>query len=112
MIINQVNISNIQDLPTLMRFLSPFCSQVSQALANGLNFQDNIRANYLNIKFPIIANQNMQILHGLHSNPIGYLTIRNSAGGIVYDGSGPVLGATFANLKCNVAGMTATILFF
>ena len=110
--INSVDISNQQTLPELIRFLQPFCSQVIQALNNGLNFQDNMKNSRVAVKFPSNANQNIQIMHNLNTIPIGYVTSRLSAAAIVYDGNAAVLGATYANLKCNVAGITATIIFF
>jgi hypothetical protein len=99
-------------MPDLIRILNPFCGQVAQALQNGLNFTDNIRANFVVVSFPKTANQNVQIQHGLAATPIGYVPIRISAACSIYDGVSLVIGPTFVNLKCSVAGITATILFF
>lgn len=110
--ITPVNLSNITDLTALIRFLSPFCTQVGQAMNNQVTFQDNIRASTVSVSFPSAANQNIQIKHGLPVTPIGYIAIRLSGAASVYDGVSVVLGATFANLKCSSAGINATIMFF
>lgn len=112
MIVNSVNISNLTTLSDLTRILNPFCGQVGKALQNGLNFTDNIRANTVAVTFPSIANQNIQVQHGLQVTPIGYVPIRLSAACSIYDGMSLVIGPTFVNLKCSVAGITASILFF
>lgn len=110
--INFVDLSNLKDLPNVLRFLSPFCKNVSNALQNGLSFQDNIRSSIVPVKFSTTANQNIQILHGLNAQPIGYIPIQTSAACSIYNGNSLVMNATFINLKCSVAGITATILVF
>ena len=108
--INPINIQNLSTITDLVRFLNPFCQQISNALTSNLNFQDNFKANTVVVNFGSTISQ--QIAHNLNTTPIGYLPIRTSTAGIIYDGSSLVLGATFVNLRCNVAGTTATILFF
>jgi hypothetical protein len=110
--VNAIDISSLNNMTDLVRVLNPFCSQTGKALNNGLSFQDNIRSSVVPVSFPSTANQNLQVSHGLPATPIGYIAIRLSAACIIYDGFSLVLGATFANLKCSVAGITATILFF
>ena len=110
--VNQINITNLTDVTTLVRILSPFLSQAQTAFQNGINFQDNFVATTVVVGFPSIANQNIQVAHGLATTPIGFLSILPRQACNVYAGSSTILGATFANLKCSVAGATCTILFF
>lgn len=110
--VKDINISNLTDLDEVLRFLNPFCDQVSSALQNGLSFQDNIRASIVPVSFSTNANQNLVVTHKLSATPVGYIAIRQSRACNIYDGSSLVLGNTFANLKCDTAGVTATILFF
>lgn len=112
MIVNQVYLANIGDLPNLIRFLSPFCASVGDALAGGLNFADNIRSSFVPVQFSSVAAQNILVAHKLQAIPVGYAVVQSSTFLLVCNGNSPVFGATFANLKCNVAGATATILFF
>lgn len=110
--VSSVNISNVTALNDLTRFIQPFINQVGTALNNGLTVADNFRASVVQVSFPASANTNIQIKHNLPSTPIGYLVIQFGSAGIVYNGNSLVLSATFANLKCNLGGMTATLMFF
>lgn len=109
--VSPVNISNLSNISDLVRFLSPFCGQVQSALTNGLTVADNFQANIVGVTFPSSANTNIQIKHGLSTTPVGYFVIRYSIAGSVYDGTTPVLGAQFVNLKSNTANLFAQILF-
>jgi hypothetical protein len=110
--VTPVSIINLTQMSDLTRITQPFLTQVAQALGNGLNFQDNIKSSAVPVMFSAVANQNLQVAHGLGTTPIGYLAIQKSATCDIYNGNSLVLGASFVNLKCTVAGITATILFF
>jgi len=112
MIINQMDISNLKSLEDLIRFLQPFIIQTIQAVNHGLTFADNMASSMVNVTFPATANQNLVVTHNLPVTPTGYLVIRRSAAGTIYDGISPVIGKQFINLKSNVANMTATLIFF
>ncbi len=110
--ITPINIQNLTQLSDLTRFTQPFFTQTTTALNNGLTFQDNIRSSLIAVQFPSTANQNIQIAHNLNALPTGYIPVRLSAACNVYDGLSAVIGTTFLNLKCSIAGVTATILVF
>lgn len=110
-IINSIDITNIKTVDDLVRFLGPFIKQAISALNKNLNYQDNIRSSVVNVAFPSTANSNLAVAHNLATTPIGYIPIAFSAAANIYNGSSLVFGPTFANLKCDTAGITATILF-
>lgn len=110
--ITPTSLQNLQGSSLLIQYLAPFCSQVQDALNNGLSFQDNFASSAVVVKFPSSAAQNIQIAHNLPITPSGYLIARSSTFCSICDGVSLVLGPKFANLKCNVAGVTATIIFF
>jgi hypothetical protein len=107
-----VNIQNLTTVPDICRFQNGFNQQVVTALQNGLNFQDNIRASVISIKFPAPAGTNIQVAHQLNAQPLGYFVAQSSTFMQICNGNSLVLGQTFINLKCSVAGATATIVVF
>jgi len=112
MVVNQINITNLSDLTDLIRFINPWLGQVTQAMSNGVTFQDNIRASIIKVTFPSTANQNLQVIHKLNATPVGYLPIRLSSAATVYDGVSPAVGSSVLNLKCTVASVNVTLLVF
>lgn len=110
--INKFDVSNIDDFSEASRFLQQHMDQIQAAMQKSVSFQDNIQCSIVTVSFPSTINQNLPVAHKLSVTPIGYFPIRLSAACSIYDGVSLVLGATFANLKCSVAGVTATIAFF
>lgn len=85
--------------------------ELATIINRGLNFSDNFNCTISTVADTGAANTEFSIAHGLKRIPTGYLVIRRSAGGVVYD-SGTTFTTANIYLKCTTANTTLTVIIF
>ncbi len=86
-------------------------------LINNNDISGKINGQYVIVTTPSSANTEFAVAHSLRDKngnarvPQGYIVIRRSAAGVIYDGT-TTWTTTNIYLRCNVANMSATILIF
>lgn len=103
------NLSNVKEVPELIRFIQPFLEDVGATINGGLTLNDNMAIVFTEFTFTT-ANTNYAVRHGLGRVPLGYIPTKQTVAGSLYTGVGS-WDSEIIYLKSSVA-LTATILFF
>ncbi len=96
---------------TLESELQSYALEVAQMLNKGLFFSDNFNAATVAVADTGGADTEFTVAHSLKRIPSGYLVIRRSKAGVVYD-SGTPFSATNVYLKCSAVNAAITVLIF
>jgi len=104
-----IDTSNVGTWEDLRRFGSQLFSSLTGAVNNGLNFSDNFDGKVVDMVSSVI-NTDVQINHGLGRVPQGYVVLKASVGGVVYDGSASS-DSSYIYLKSTVAGTYKLLIF-
>lgn len=102
------NISQVEE-KELPKFLELFCSDVTDTVNGGLDFQTNFNCKLVSVTFSA-TNTDTAVAHGLGRAPAGAIRYGGSAAGQVYDGS-VAPSANLIYLKCTAAGTANLIVF-
>jgi len=106
------NISNLKEVPELIRFLQPFLNDVGEQINGGLLVHENLNVSFVDHTFAG-AFVTEDVAHGLGRTPSGYIITKTVGPGIeiISTGSG-VVDSNTISLYANSGGLKVTIMFF
>lgn len=102
---------NLKDFEGIKRFITIFCRNVQDVVNSGLSFEDNFNSQtFVDVVFTGTG-EVKTLMHSLNRVPVGYLTLRNSSGVVIFDAPGTVFTNKSVNIQATGAG-TVTVLVF
>lgn len=78
------DITNLKEVPDLVRFISQSLKGLYSLIGGNLNFTDNFRGTIVNVDF--VAGQEISIFHNLKFIPSYYILLKTSVAMDIYDG--------------------------
>ena len=83
--------------------------ELAETINNGLKFSDNFNAETKIVADTGVANTEFSISHTLKRVPTGYIAIKNSTSGVIYNGT-TSWTTTAIYLRCSVANANITVI--
>lgn len=96
---------------TLEQELLNYSFNLAQVLNGGLKFSDNFNGEILTLADTGPADSEQTVPHSLKRLPTGFLVLRRSNAGVVYD-SGTAWTTTTIFVKCSTGNATVTLFVF
>lgn len=103
------DVCNVETLEDIIRFTAICLLQIQDVVNGNISFKDNCDTAILSANFTV-ANQDLQLTHGLKRVPIGYILVGASTPMSLYNGATPST-VTDIYLKSNAIG-SGTVLVF
>jgi len=98
-------------LDELITLIGEFYRELSLLLNGEVNLTDNLRGDFISKADSGTANTEFSISHNLKQVPEGYMVVKNSNGGVIYDGS-TAWTSTTIYLKCTTANNNIKVYVF
>lgn len=104
------DLTNVKDLPGLVRFLGQFFRELQPVINGRIEFGDNIRSEQVTTFFPVL-NVDKVIEHKLSKLNVNFLVANKGVSCDIYRGSDSN-STSQINLRSTVSGVTVTLILF
>jgi hypothetical protein len=81
------DISNLNQLPDVVRFVSQFMKNTQDLISGNLNFKDNFKGQIKDVLF--VSGEELVVGHNLNYVPTGYVVLKTSVPMSIYQGVAP-----------------------